>query len=71
MRQMYAFRLGLYSMWNFSLFHYRAQGEIGANVLVGIQGPEEDTHEFKNQAQELGYEFTCEMSNESYRLLIP
>jgi threonine dehydratase len=32
--------------WNINLFHYRAQGEMGANVLVGIQVPEKDKEEF-------------------------
>ncbi|CAL9168210.1 unnamed protein product [Musa hybrid cultivar] len=56
--------------WNISLFHYRAQGETGANVLVGIQVPKADMKEFKIGAQNLGYEFTYEMNNEAYRLLM-
>ncbi|XP_020098411.1 threonine dehydratase biosynthetic, chloroplastic [Ananas comosus] len=56
--------------WNISLFHYRAQGETGANVLVGIQVPKEEMDEFKNQAENLGYEYTSEMNNEAYRLLM-
>ncbi|XP_018674165.2 threonine dehydratase biosynthetic, chloroplastic isoform X2 [Musa acuminata AAA Group] len=56
--------------WNISLFHYRAQGETGANVLVGIQVPKPDMKEFKIGAQNLGYEFTYEMNNEAYRLLM-
>ncbi|KAJ8506579.1 hypothetical protein OPV22_007465 [Ensete ventricosum] len=56
--------------WNISLFHYRAQGETGANVLVGIQVPKEDMREFKRRAQDLGYEYTYEMTDESYRLLM-
>ncbi|KAL5210271.1 hypothetical protein ABZP36_005894 [Zizania latifolia] len=40
--------------WNISLFHYRAQGEAGANVLVGIQVPQEDFDEFKSRADNLG-----------------
>ncbi|CAD5168853.1 unnamed protein product [Musa acuminata subsp. malaccensis] len=56
--------------WNISLFHYRAQGETGANVLVGIQVSKADMKEFKIGAQNLGYEFTYEMNNEAYRLLM-
>ncbi|CAL9129640.1 unnamed protein product [Musa textilis] len=56
--------------WNISLFHYRAQGETGANVLVGIQVPKADMKEFNIRAQNLGYEFTYEMNNEAYRLLM-
>ncbi|TVU45409.1 hypothetical protein EJB05_04896, partial [Eragrostis curvula] len=56
--------------WNISLFHYRAQGEAGANVLVGIQVPPEDLDEFRNRADNLGYEYMSEMNNEMYRLLL-
>ncbi|ONM08538.1 Threonine dehydratase biosynthetic chloroplastic [Zea mays] len=40
--------------WNISLFHYRAQGEAGANVLVGIQVPPAEFDEFKSHANNLG-----------------
>ncbi|CAL4935570.1 unnamed protein product [Urochloa decumbens] len=56
--------------WNISLFHYRAQGEAGANVLVGIQVPWTDFDEFKNRADNLGYEYMSEHNNEIYRLLL-
>ncbi|XP_074569047.1 threonine dehydratase 1 biosynthetic, chloroplastic-like [Curcuma longa] len=56
--------------WNISLFHYRAQGETGANVLVGIQVPREDLEEFKTRAENVGYEYTYQMNNEAYRLLM-
>ncbi|KAG6489643.1 hypothetical protein ZIOFF_050919 [Zingiber officinale] len=56
--------------WNISLFHYRAQGAAGANVLVGIQVPGNDMQEFKDRAHALGYEYTYETTNESYRLLM-
>ncbi|CAN6464987.1 unnamed protein product [Victoria cruziana] len=56
--------------WNISLFHYRAQGEIGANVLVGIQVPPTDMAEFKDRANDLGYEYAIELANAAYRLLM-
>ncbi|XP_051178697.1 threonine dehydratase 1 biosynthetic, chloroplastic isoform X2 [Lolium perenne] len=56
--------------WNISLFHYRAQGETGANVLVGIQVPPEDLDEFRSRADNLGYEYMSEMNNEIYHLLL-
>ncbi|XP_006650494.2 threonine dehydratase 1 biosynthetic, chloroplastic [Oryza brachyantha] len=56
--------------WNISLFHYRAQGEAGANVLVGIQVPSEDFDEFKSRADNLGYEYMSELNNEIYHLLL-
>ncbi|KAH0922330.1 hypothetical protein HID58_022348 [Brassica napus] len=43
--------------WNISLFHYRAEGGAGANVLVGIQVPEQNMAYFRNRAQVLGYEY--------------
>nr|CAB3493491.1 unnamed protein product [Digitaria exilis] len=56
--------------WNISLFHYRAQGEAGANVLVGIQVPPKDFDEFRSRAENLGYEYMSEHNNEIYRLLL-
>ncbi|XP_008796630.2 threonine dehydratase 1 biosynthetic, chloroplastic-like [Phoenix dactylifera] len=56
--------------WNISLFHYRAQGETGANVLVGIQVPKEDMEEFRNKANTLGYEYAYGVTNEAYQLLM-
>lgn len=46
------------------------QGGTGANVLVGIQVPEEEMKEFQNQAAILGYEYANEMNNEAFRLLM-
>lgn len=56
--------------WNITLFHYRAQGETGANVLVGIQVPSSEVDEFHDSANSLGYEYALETSNESFRLLM-
>lgn len=56
--------------WNISLFHYRAQGEAGANVLVGIQVPQEDEEEFTGRVKNLGYEYNNENQNEAFRLLM-
>ncbi|XP_026414708.1 threonine dehydratase biosynthetic, chloroplastic-like [Papaver somniferum] len=56
--------------WNISLFHYRAQGETGANVLVGIQVPSSEMYEFRVCVDNLGYEYTDEMSNAAFRLLM-
>ncbi|MBA0587989.1 hypothetical protein Gorai_001108, partial [Gossypium raimondii] len=43
--------------WNISLFHYRGQGETGANVLVGIQVSKSEEDEFIHRADSLGYEY--------------
>uniref|UniRef100_A0A1D1YLU5 Threonine dehydratase n=1 Tax=Anthurium amnicola TaxID=1678845 RepID=A0A1D1YLU5_9ARAE len=56
--------------WNISLFHYRAQGETGANVLVGIQVSSKEMDEFHGQANSLGYEYAFEITNEAYQLLM-
>lgn len=56
--------------WNISLFHYRSQGETGANVLVGIQVPKEDMEEFRSRATNLGFEYVNEMANEAFHLLM-
>ncbi|KAF8403183.1 hypothetical protein HHK36_011280 [Tetracentron sinense] len=56
--------------WNISLFHYRGQGETGANVLVGIQVASTEMDEFQDRANSLGYDYAVEMSNEAFRLLM-
>lgn len=56
--------------WNISLFHYRAQGQMGANVLVGIQVPEKDEEEFSARVSTLGYEYEDERKNEAFMLLM-
>ncbi|KAK9147932.1 hypothetical protein Scep_006689 [Stephania cephalantha] len=49
-------------LWNISLFHYRAQGETGANVLVGIQVLSTDMAEFLARAEALVCDYTDEMN---------
>ncbi|KAK1389565.1 Threonine dehydratase [Heracleum sosnowskyi] len=56
--------------WNISLFHYRAQGESGANVLVGFQIPISEMEEFQSRASELGYSYMEETSNYAFQLLM-
>ncbi|OIT39337.1 threonine dehydratase biosynthetic, chloroplastic [Nicotiana attenuata] len=56
--------------WNISLFHYRAQGETGANVLVGIQVPQGEVDEFRARADTLGYEYVVETLNEAFQILM-
>ncbi|OVA17899.1 Threonine dehydratase [Macleaya cordata] len=56
--------------WNISLFHYRAQGETGANVLVGIQVGQTEMDEFRDRANSLGFDYTEEICNEAFRLLM-
>ncbi|CAI9778961.1 unnamed protein product [Fraxinus pennsylvanica] len=56
--------------WNISLFHYRGQGETGANVLVGILVARTDMDEFRDRANSLGYEYELESDNEAFQLLM-
>ncbi|XP_051130670.1 threonine dehydratase 1 biosynthetic, chloroplastic-like [Andrographis paniculata] len=56
--------------WNISLFHYRAQGEAGANVLVGIQVADDEIGEFHDCANSLGYVYQVETRNEAFQLLM-
>ncbi|XP_019187534.1 PREDICTED: threonine dehydratase biosynthetic, chloroplastic-like [Ipomoea nil] len=55
--------------WNITLFNYRAHGEAGANVLVGLQVPSNEIDEFKQRANDLGYEYAIETS-EAFQLLM-
>ncbi|KAG2322596.1 hypothetical protein Bca52824_015809 [Brassica carinata] len=55
--------------WNTSLFHYR-EGRAGANVLVGIQVPEQEMVEFRNRAQVLGYEYVLVNEDTVFKLLM-
>ncbi|CAN7010270.1 unnamed protein product [Brassica rapa subsp. trilocularis] len=56
--------------WNISLFHYRAEGGAGANVLVGIQVSEQEMEEFRNRAQVLGYEYVLVSEDAIFNLLM-
>lgn len=56
--------------WNISLFHYRAQGEAGANVLVGIQVPSSEVDDFRERADNLGFMYAIENGNEVYEVLM-
>ncbi|GMH28743.1 hypothetical protein Nepgr_030586 [Nepenthes gracilis] len=56
--------------WNISLFHYRAQGETGADVLVGIQVPPSEKEEFWDRANNLGYSYSDKTSDNAYQILM-
>ncbi|OWM69662.1 threonine dehydratase biosynthetic, chloroplastic [Punica granatum] len=55
--------------WNISLFHYRGQGETGANVLVAIQVPSNEMNEFRERADHLGYDYAVVTNDEAFGLL--
>ncbi|RHZ47080.1 hypothetical protein Glove_593g31 [Diversispora epigaea] len=61
------FLLGLQSNWNISLFHYRNHGADMGKVLVGIQVPPQDSKDFENFLNNLGYSFVDETENSVYK----
>ena len=52
--------------FNISLFHYRDQGGDQARVLVGLQVPCNETLQFQEFLNRLGYSFVEETSNAAY-----
>lgn len=56
--------------WNISLFHYRNHGADFGRVLVGMQVPPEDTTEFKQFLDALGYPYWDENANPAYQLFL-
>eukprot|EP00752_Nemacystus_decipiens_P004133 g3782.t1 len=53
--------------WNVSLFHYRNHGSDFGRVLVGIQVPPEESSEFHDFLQALGYKYHDESRNPVYQ----
>ncbi|MFQ6021943.1 MAG: threonine ammonia-lyase, biosynthetic [Acidiferrobacterales bacterium] len=56
--------------WNISLFHYRNHGTDFGRVLVGMQVPTEETKQFKDFLDNLGYEYVDETNNPAYQLFL-
>jgi len=56
--------------WNISLFHYRNHGAAYGRVLVGVQIPEKDNHQFQSFLSELGYNYHEETDNPAYKLFL-
>ena len=46
------------------------QGEMGANILVGLQVPPEEEPDFCRQADELGFEYKDERNNEAFHMFM-
>ncbi|XP_004496176.1 threonine dehydratase biosynthetic, chloroplastic-like [Cicer arietinum] len=55
--------------WNITLFHYRAQGQVGANVLVGIQVLSSEMDEFHDRANKLAYDYKVVNDDPIFQLL--
>ncbi|KAF8578026.1 threonine ammonia-lyase [Ramaria rubella] len=66
---LHAFLSGLHSAlnWNISLFHYRNHGADVGKVLAGIQVPPEESEQFNEFLQKLGYYYVEETYNEVYK----
>lgn len=52
--------------WNISLFHYRNHGAAYGRVLVGVQLPETERHQFDAFIEQLGFAASDETDNEAY-----
>ncbi|KAI8064095.1 threonine ammonia-lyase, biosynthetic [Thamnidium elegans] len=61
------FLVGLDSTWNVSLFHYRNHGDDTGKVFLGVQVPPEDTVQFNNYLEKLGYQYVEETENDVYK----
>lgn len=46
------------------------QGETGANILVGIQVPENELAEFHGHANRLGYDYAVVTDDNNFELLM-
>jgi threonine dehydratase len=56
--------------WNISLFHYRNHGADYGRVLVGMQVPPGDAAALQRFLDTLGYDYTEETANPSYKLFL-
>jgi threonine dehydratase len=56
--------------WNITLFHYRNQGADYGRILVGLQVPQAENHEFQVFLETLGYPSVEETHNPAYRLFL-
>lgn len=56
--------------WNISLFHYRANGGVVAEVLAGFQVPRVEWADFESFLSEVGYPYVAEEHNPAYQLFL-
>ena len=56
--------------WNISLFHYRNHGADFGRVLVGMEVPPNEKHEFRDFLDKLGYRYWEESTNPAYKLFL-
>ena len=55
---------------NKSLFHYRNHGAAVGRVLCGIQVPKDETAQFREFLDNLGYLYFRETDNSAYRIFL-
>ena len=56
--------------WNISLFHYRNHGSDYGRVLCGIQVPSESSQQLMSHLNDLGYSYTDETDDPTYKLFL-
>ncbi|MBE9030222.1 threonine ammonia-lyase, biosynthetic [filamentous cyanobacterium LEGE 11480] len=56
--------------WNISLFHYRNYGADYGKILVGMQVPAQDMHQWQTFLDRLGYPYADESQNPAYKLFL-
>ncbi|MCY7294944.1 threonine ammonia-lyase, biosynthetic [Alteromonas sp. a30] len=56
--------------WNITLFHYRNHGAAEGLVLAGFDIPEPEFERFKEDLNELNYEYTEQTQNPAYRFFL-
>ncbi len=56
--------------WNITLFHYRNQGAAYGRVLIGIDIPDTDSHQFQEFLENLGFPYNSENKNPAYPLFL-
>ena len=56
--------------WNISLFHYRNHGADYGRIVVGMQVPPEEMHQWEAFLETLGYRYWSESANPAYKLFL-
>jgi threonine dehydratase len=56
--------------WNISLFHYRNNGSDYGRIVVGVQVPPDETREWQEFLDTLGYRYWNESDNPAYHLFL-
>ncbi|MEB3327354.1 MAG: threonine ammonia-lyase, biosynthetic [Synechococcus sp.] len=65
-----AFVNALQANWNISIFHYRNHGADVGRIVVGVQVPRLERHQWQEFLNGLGYQHWDETANPAYRLFL-